>query len=138
MLLHVRFQRRYIRSGGRQIAIDARLINQAKRGEVLLPDTLRANIATVLSSSLKQIFPEYAIACLTMRDERIGRGWTQAEVAEKCRRNHYRRNMRDAEISALERGNKFAHQPTRAVLAKVFGMTEYDLFPEFFEPLDQP
>ena len=130
MLLHLRFQRKYIQADGR-VPVDERLINQAKRGEILLPDTLRANITAIMGGTQKDVFPEYAIACDRLRQERANRGWTQREVADRCKK--LGRRMRPHEISALECGSKYPHESTRQVIAKVFEMSEVELFPEFFD-----
>jgi len=125
-----RYQRSTIRSGG-EMPFDGSVIEGAIAGEILLPDTLRAQITKTLEGGAKTVFPEYAIACARLREERVKRGWTQAQVATLCQNKGS--SFRDTEISALERGNKFAHTKARALLAEVFGLPEPELFPEFHE-----
>lgn len=61
--------------------------------------------------------------CKTMKRERIGRGWTQAELARRTGINR-------VDITLLELGGRQAFPGWRRRIAKAFRMKETDLFPE--------
>ena len=126
MLLRVRFNRK--RAGSARI--DEHFIGKLERGEVYAPDTLRSQIASILGLTEKQTFPEYMIACQKLREERIGREWTQSYVALRAREAEGRK-LRDAEISAYERGSKYCHLGARQTISRIFNMPESELFPEY-------
>lgn len=123
------YNRQFVRIG-EQVPIDGDLLQRATEGDVFLPDTLRGQIATVLELPAKDVFPEYAVECQRLRQERFARGWTQAQVADRVQK--LGRGMRDRDISSLECGNRYAHEGTRRAIALVFEMPEAELFPEFF------
>lgn len=131
MLLRVRFNRTVVRSPGGTEQVTGEYIRRLFSGKSYAPDTLRAQIASILGVRHKDAFPEYLIACETLKAEREKRGWTQAHVAKELRRRG--RKVRDAEISSFECGGKYCHPETREKIARVFEMDDRDLFPEYCE-----
>lgn len=130
MLLGIRFGRKSVRLNGRMVPVNSAYLVKASKGLKPVPDTLRATIAKTLGLSQKEVFPEYAIVAKRLRQEREARQLTQRDVAALCQELG-RRRIRDAEISALECGTRYAHEGTRQLLAEVFKMPEAELFPEY-------
>jgi hypothetical protein len=130
MLLRVRFNRERIRVDGGTELVDEAFIRRLMTGQSYAPDTLRSQIANILGIRQKDAFPEYLVACATLKREREKRQWTQREVAQRVRR--HRRKLRDNEVSSFECGSRYCHPETRAILAKVFELDEQELFPEYY------
>lgn len=128
MLLRVRFNRNNIR--GRDGLVDVESLGPLlRRGEVFAPDTLRNQIASVLGEPQAVVFPEYLIACKTLRSRRLEMGLSQEQVAARARRYH--RRLRASEISTYENGRRYAHKGTRDAIARGLGLPEPELFPEY-------
>jgi len=127
-ILRMRYSRQKVRLGqGQTMPINEAFFHSAIAGEVFLPDTLRGQIAKILDLSERETFPEYMIECATLRQKREAREWTQRDLARKVKD----RKLRDAEISAFERGSRFCHEGAREAIAAAFGEPVSEIFPEY-------